>query len=170
MHALSSRFEIARAMRSGSPLTTVGSSERSEREVGEAPLEAIDQGVDERVELDVVEALGRPRPPGQLDDVAHEAGQLVELADDVCAQCGKVGRSETIGVLQHLDVRAEARDRGSQLVARVGDQVALRRGRALERIERAVEAAREACELVTSGLLEPVRQVGIARQRPRSCS
>ena len=92
-------------------------------------------------------------------------GQLVELADDVGAQRGKVGRSEAVGVLEHLDVRAEARDRGAQLVARVGDQVALRRRRVLERVERAVEAAREACQLVASGLLEPVGQVGIARQR-----
>ena len=98
------------------------------------------------------------------------AGQLVELADDVGAQVGQVLGREPIGVLEHLDVRAQARDRRAQLVARVGDEVALRRGRALERVERAVEAAREACQLVTAGLLEPVREVGIARQRPRSCS
>ncbi len=35
----------------------------------------------------------------------------------------------------------------------------------LERVERAVEAAREPRQLVASRLLEPVGEVGIARQR-----
>ena len=164
MRALSSRFETARAIRSGSPLTTVGSSERWNVRSGKRRSKRSTSGVDERVELDVVEALGRPRSAGELDDVADEAGQLVELADDVGAKRGQVGGRSRSRVLEHLDVRAEARDRGAQLVARVGDQVALRRGRSLERVERAVEAACEARELVTPGLLEPVGEVGIAGQ------
>ena len=117
-------------MRSGSPLTTVGSSVALEAQVGEAPLEAIDERGDERVELDVVEAVGRTRAARELDDVADERGQLVELGDDVGAQVGEILGREPIGVLEHLDVGAQARDRRAQLVARVGDEVALRRGRA----------------------------------------
>ena len=55
---------------------------------------------------------------------------------------------QPLGVLERLDVRAQARDRRAQLVAGVGDELALRLDRALERVERGVEAAREPAELV----------------------
>jgi hypothetical protein len=76
-------------------------------------------------------------------------------------------------VLQRLDVRAQARDRGAQLVARVRDELALGVHRALERVERGVEASREAAELVTPGGVDPLRGVrrlgellGTAREAP----
>ena len=51
-----------------------------EVQVGEAPFEAVDERCDERVELDVVETVGGARAACELDDVADERGQLVELA------------------------------------------------------------------------------------------
>ena len=59
-------------------------------------------------------------------------------------------RRQPLRVLERLDVRAQARDRRAQLVARVRHELALRLDRALERVERGVEAARQPAELVAS--------------------
>ena len=75
--------------------------------------------------------------------------------------CSLVLGGQAIGVLERLDVRAQARDRRAQLVARILDQVPLRLDRAFERGERAVEAPRQPAELVVPALLEPVRRVGV---------
>ena len=60
LRALSSRFETARLMRSGSPRTTVGSSvARKRRRPSVAPLGALDQRRDDVVEPHVVERVAR---------------------------------------------------------------------------------------------------------------
>ena len=69
---------------------------------------------------------------------------------------------QPLRVLERLDVRAQARDRRAQLVARVGHEVALRLDRALERVERGVEAAREARQLVAALGFDALRGVGVA--------
>ena len=72
---------------------------------------------------------------------------------------------QPIGVLERLDVGAQAGDRRAQLVAGVGHQVALRLDRALERVERGVEAAREPRELVAAA-----RRRSAARGRASAAS
>ena len=101
----------------------------------------------------------------QLHDVRHERRELVELrprcrrAGDASSAAGSRSR-----VLQRLDVRAQARDRRAQLVARVGHELALGLHGALQRVERRVEAAREPAELVAPGGVDAMRRVRIARQ------
>ena len=126
-------------MRSGSPLTTVGCRFAPEHDlVAPAPLGPLDQLTRDLVEAHVVDDVARLRPARQLDDVADQRRQLVELGDDVGAQARALLLGQAVGVLQHLDVGAQARDRRAQLVACVGDQVALR----LDRAARARPASR----------------------------
>ena len=89
------------------------------------------------------------------------AGQLVQLLDDVGPQrLALVGR-QPVGVLERLDVGPQAGDRRAQLVAGVGDQLALGVDRALERVERGVEAAGQPGELVVALDLHALGQVGL---------
>ena len=153
-------------MRSGSPLTTVGCRLDAEGDaVAGAALGPLDERAHDLVDAHVVDDVARLRAARELDDVADERGQLVELRDDVGAQALALGLGQPVGVLEHLDVGAQAGDRRAQLVAGVGHEVALRLDRALERVERRVEAAREAGELVLALDLEPLREVGVGRQR-----
>ena len=93
-----------------------------------------------------------PGPARELHDVRHQRGQLVELL----RRCRRAApaRSASGGssprLLERLDVRAQARDRRAQLVARVGHELALGLHGALQRVERRVEAAREPRELVAA--------------------
>jgi hypothetical protein len=135
-------------MRSGAPRTIV------EAQLA-APAGALDGVRDDPVEADVV---GGPPvggslahgPTGELHDVADERGELVELLDDVPAQTLAILGLQARGVLEDLDVGAQGGDRGAQLVAGVGDQVALGLQRARECVERGVEAGGEPGELVAS--------------------
>ena len=116
------------------------------------------------VHADVVHQLARLCAARQLHDVRHERGQLVQLLEDVGAQSLAVGHRQPLIVLERLDVRAQARDRGAQLVARVGHEVALRLDRALERVEGRVEGAREPPELVRTLGFDPLRGVAVCGQ------
>ena len=115
-----------------------------------AALRALDQRGDDAVDADVVEHAPGLAAARELDDVADQRRQLVELGDDVRAQRGALVLGQPVGVLERLDVRPQARDRRAQLVAGVGDEVALGLDRALERVERGVEAPREPGELVVA--------------------
>ena len=70
--------------------------------------------------------------------------------EDVRAQRRAVVLREPVELLDRLDVRPQAGDRGSQLVAGVGDEMALRLDRALERVQRRIEAPGEPGELVVA--------------------
>ena len=156
-------------MRSGSPLTTVGC--RLARKTTPSPARRSARSTSathDLVDAHVVHDVARLRAARELDDVADERGELVELRDDVGAQALALVLGQPVGVLQHLDVGAQARDRRAQLVAGVGDEMALRLGRALERVERRVEAARQPRELVLALDLEPLREVGVRRSAPPS--
>ena len=77
-------------MRSGSPRTTVGSSSRAERRRRRrcGSRARCDQDGDDPVDADVVEHPPGLAAAGELDHVADERGQLVELGEDVGAQRG----------------------------------------------------------------------------------
>ena len=136
--------------------------------VASAALGALDELAHDLIDAHVVDDIARLGAAGQLDDVADERGQLVELRDDVGAQARALLLGQAIGVLEHLDVGAQARDRRPQLVARIGHEMTLRLGRALERVERRVEAAGQAGELVLALDLEALREVGVGGQRLRA--
>ena len=89
------------------------------------------------VKADIAERAARLRSAGELDDIADQRGQLVELLDHVGAQRRAILAGEQRLVAQQLQVRAKRGDRRAQLVRRVGDEVALGVDRALERVERA---------------------------------
>ena len=90
--ALSSRLETARLMRSGSPRTTVGSSVddelRRRRRCGASARSH--ERRDDAVDADVVQDAAGLAAARELDHVADEGGQLVELDEDVRAQRGSL--------------------------------------------------------------------------------
>ena len=104
---------------------------------------------------------GAAREP---DDVADQRGQLVELVQDVAAQTLVLLGGQARGFLEHLDVGAQRRDRSTQLVAGVGDQLPLDTDGARERVERRVKALGESRELVATGDLESLGEVEVARE------
>ena len=75
-------------------------------------------------------------PAGQLDHVADQRGQLVELLDHVRSQRGAVLGREEVLVAHQLEVGPDGGDRRAQLVRGIGDEVALGLHRTLERVER----------------------------------
>ena len=55
----------------------------------------------------------------QLDDVGDEPGQLVELRDDAVERRPALSRCHGVDLIEQLDIRAQAGERGAELVARV---------------------------------------------------
>ena len=98
--------------------------------------------------------------PGQLGQVAHDVGQLLQLHEDVVDQHGAVLGAQLVDPADHLEVGAQAGERGAQLVRGVEHQLALGAPRRLERLEQPVEGAAEPAQLVGAARLEPARDVG----------
>ena len=129
--------------------------------VTRAGTRALDHRTRDLVDAHVVDGVAGLGATGELDDVRDERRQLVELLDDVRPQGFALGLRQALRLLQRLDVRSQACDRGAQLVARVRHQPALSFHRALERIERGVEAARKPRQLVVAAHLDPLGRVGV---------
>ena len=160
--ALSSRLLTAREIRSASTPHQRGLDHLMEGERRRSPARPLDCVVHDRVEPDVAGLGARFAAPGQLDHVAHQRGELVELLDHVGPQSGAVLGREQLLLAHQLKIGSDRRDRGSQLVRCVGHQIALGLHRALERVERAVERASQTGELVRthhveSLVLDPLR-------------
>jgi hypothetical protein len=129
------------------------------------PAQPVDRVGGDRVEPHFPGLGVGPRAAGELDDVADERGELVELLDHVRAQRLAVGLGEAVLVAHQLEVCADRCDRGAQLVGSVGDELALRAHRAFKRVERLVERAGETGELVAADdlqalVLDPLRSGG----------
>ena len=62
----------------------------------------------------------------EVDQVADQAGELLELLDDVGEQRLALVVGDQVGVGEDLDVGADARDRRAQFVRCIGDELALR--------------------------------------------
>ena len=165
--ALSSRFATARSRRAGTACTSAGSSAVCEPDGRRVPAGALDRGRDQPVEPHV---LDRRRlgllVAGELDEVADERAQLLELRDEVGAQAVAVLGVGRAAARQHLEVGAQRGERRPELVRGVGDELALGALTALERFEHRVERARQARELVLALGLDPARE--IARASPRA--
>ena len=93
----------------------------------------VERLLDEPVEADVLVAPRRQVAARDLDQVGHELGELLALLDHVGEQPVAVLLVERAACEQHLDVRAQARDRRAQLVRGVRDELALRADRVVER-------------------------------------
>jgi hypothetical protein len=120
----------------------------------------LDGGRDQVVEAHVL-GLRRLRlvVASELDEVADQRGQLLQLRDQIGSQVVAiigVGRSAPG---QHLEVRAQRGQRRSQLVRGVGDQLALCLLGSLERLEHRVERGRQARDLVLTLGRDPAREV-----------
>ena len=106
--------------------------------------------------------LGRSRvlvAPRQLGQVGHQAGQLLELDEDVVDQDRAVLGAELVDAADDFEVGAQTGERGPQLVRRVEDELALGATRRLERAEQAVEGPAQAAELVGASRVEAPRHV-----------
>ena len=101
-----------------------------------------------------------PVAPGQLGQVAHDVGELLQLHQDVVDQHGAVLGAQLVDPADHLEVGAQAGERRAQLVGGVEHQLALGPARRLERLEQAVEGAPEAAQLVGAARREPACHVG----------
>ena len=84
----------------------------------------------------------------QLGQIADEVGQLLQLHQDVVDEHGAVLDAQLVDPPDHLEVGAQAGERGPQLVRGVEDELALGPARRLERLEQAVEGAAQPSELV----------------------
>ena len=100
----------------------------------------------------------RPARLRQEQQVVHEPGHAVELVGHQLERLAPL-----LGVVaHHVEVAADDRDRGAQLVARVADERLLARKRLLEPVEHLVEGAREVGELVVALDRDAPREIGLA--------
>ena len=148
--ALSSRLVTARSSRAGTPRTSVGCGDEPEADVVRVALGPLDGVGHEHVEAHVVLLGRRLAVARELDDVAHERRHLVELAVHVALELAAALVGQRSRPQQHLEVRAQARERRAQLVRRVGDELALGGDRLLERRQHGVEAGGEPAQLVAA--------------------
>jgi hypothetical protein len=155
--ALSSRLLTARASRAGEP-TTVVSSLDVELAVGVVAMGALERLGHELVEADRLVRLGG-LAAREIDEVVGEAGQLRGLRGGAIEQRAATLARDVGVVAQDLDVRAQAGDRRTQLVRRVGDELALDAHRLGERVEHCVEARGQAGDLVVAVDLDAAREV-----------
>ena len=157
--ALSSRFETARSTVAGTPRTSDGSSVGREGDAGAVAPGPLDRVGGDEVEPDVLGLARRLVAAGELDELGDQRRHLGQLLGDVAQQLLAVAGRQRLVAGEHLDVRAQARQRRPQLVRRVGDELALRARRVLERAEHRVERRRQARELVVAGRVDAAREV-----------
>ena len=135
---------------------------------GRPPADPRDRPVDD---LGEVERLGdglRGVLAGQLDHVAHEVAELLDLRADVVQQGGPVGGlqgptargTRGVGLSEQVEVGAQAGQRRAQLVTGVRDEPALLVAGVGERREHGVERRREPGQLVLGRSLGDVERLG----------
>ncbi len=114
---------------------------------------------DEQVETDVLGLLRLRLAARELDELGYERGHLGELADDVVEQLLPLVVRHVPVPSEHLDVRAQAGQRRSQLVRGIRDELSLGAVGLLERREHCVEARSQPAELVLAGSLDPLGEI-----------
>ena len=139
---------------------------------GERPTpDPLDGPVDDCGQLERLRGGGLRVLARELDDIADEGAQLVDLGPYVRQQCGPLdgvqGRA-TLGGLavalrEEVQVGAQARQRGAQLVPGVGNQPVLPIAGLGQRGEHRVEADRESGDLVIGGAGVDLDGLGPAR-------
>ncbi len=126
--ALSSRFVTARSSEAGSPVTHHGWVSTSMVSPAPATARAYDGALDDLGEIHLLDDGGQRLVAGQLHEVADQCRHLLDLSADVVEQLGPQGRIEAAGLVgleQQVEVGAQRRDRRTQLVPGVGDELAL---------------------------------------------
>ena len=181
-------LDLARPAGSTSPRCREGSRRRARswrgrraRSTRSSSTEYVTSGRFRRARSTASATISRAvRPPAhsvllgsrKLDELRDQRRHLAELLDDVREQTlALAGRQRSVAG-EHLDVRPQARQRRSQLVRRVRDELPLRARRLLERAEHRVEARREPAQLVAcprrrsarTGRCVSVTRLGRARQ------
>ena len=161
--ALSSRLRDGAVQPRGDALHERGLELGRERDVRRVAAGTLDRDGDEPVEPHV---LGLRRlglvVAGELDEVADQRGQLLQLRDEIRAQPVAVAGVGRTAAGEHLEVGPQRGERRAQLVRGVGDELALRPLRALERLEHRVERGRQARDLVIPAGRDPPREVARA--------
>ena len=112
-----------------------------------------DGPVDHLGEVEGLHDLGQRLVAGELDEVADEVRQLLDLGADVVEELGLLlGREPAglVGLGEQVEVRAQRGERRPQLVAGVGHQPALPVARGLEGGEHGVERRGQAGDLVVA--------------------
>ena len=87
---------------------------------------------------------------GELDHLAHQVGELVELEPGLGDELGPLLGVERGGVPEEVDVGAHRGERRAQLVAGVDDQALLLLARRVERDQHRVEAGGQPPDLVVA--------------------
>ena len=119
-----------------------------------------DRVADEQVEAEGFLADGHLVPRGQLGQVPHQVGQLLQLHQDIVDQDRAIGLREFVDPPDDLEVGAQAGERRAELVGGVHDQLGLGPAGELEGLEQTVEGAAEASELVGATWREAAGDVG----------
>jgi hypothetical protein len=114
---------------------------------------------DHLFEPDIFVRAGDRLAPGELGDVADQLAELRDLSHHpvehlLALGCGQAGIAG-----QQLGVDAQARQRSTELVAGVADQLPLIGQRPLKRAEHRVERGRQPAELVGAIHLDPAGRV-----------
>ena len=149
----------ARSRLLASPTTYHGSSSTSKEMPWRAAAHAGHRAVDDVGEVDLADHAGHRLVAGQLDQVADQGAQLLDLGADVVEQLeARLGRQRRValGLAEQVEVGAQRGERRAQLVAGVGHQPALPVARRGEREQHLVERRGQAGDLVVA--LDPQRR------------
>src|SRR5207248_5103908 len=109
-----------------------------EEDTGPISLHALDRAGSHQIEPYILGVELLLLAACKLDQLGDQRRHLTELLDDVAQEPLALTRWQRALAREHLDVRAQARDRRSQLVRRVRDELPLRARRLLERSEHRV--------------------------------
>ena len=115
--------------RPGDPVTLAaderGLQRGHDRQLRGAAAGPVDGARDDLVDADVARLAARLAAPCELDNVADQRGELVELLDHVGPQRLAILGREQLLIAHQLEIGADGGDRGPQLMRGVGDQVTL---------------------------------------------
>ena len=128
----------------------------SELPRGGSALDPFHRVRDEDVEPHVLDLVVPLAVASELDEIADERCELLELRDDVGDHPGALLRGDPIRAGEQLDIRPDARERRPELVGRVGHEVPLGGHGPLERGEHLVDV--EASRLSSSSPVTSIRR------------
>ena len=151
--ALSSRLVTARSRARGSPTTHHGRRATSKRTSGRAAADPLDGAVDDLGEVDGSTARRQRLVAGQLDQVADQvvsSSIWARTSSSSSARCLGGRPPALVGLGEQVEVGAQRGQRRAQLVAGVGDQLALPVPGGGERGEHRVERRGEPGDLVVA--------------------
>ena len=95
----------------------------------------------------------------ELDELRDQRGHLRQLLGHVAEQLLALPHRQRLVAGEHLDVRAQARQRRPQLVRGIRDELALRPRGVLQRAQHRVEAGGEARQLVRAAHIDPAGEI-----------